>query len=674
MAGREVLLYVNKEIIEQLGSEAGAGVGDFLRCIKEGPSWIREHEVCSKAWRLYVDWKQKRDLEYPPYIAYLAFFTLAATVEGDFVPWAYYPRFWTLLGEAGEEGAPPDFYKMGRLWEDLEKWSTEDKNEDLGRFIARIRGGYAHVGRPLSQTLLSDKEREYLPLIFDEAELDPTNSSVLHFSRWILLNYGKNKLEKRTLRLLEPAQDDNIDMTNALVEFVLDELAEWDGSVPDIELPPESKPTPTQSKIPRTGLRICLEELDRVSGRITATLRIKANRPFPDNGLNFEYGGQILSCQETFPPNWSTKLMNINMQPNQPFNATTIDWSYGVTFEDKKNKWRASLKGAPVRLFLQGDRERLHGWIESQHLERNCEFIIACHRSKADDVHRWGNGCCEKFREISSHDLPSGWSLFEGRNARESCEDVGVLTLSTRFYLHLEGGIKTGRGNTYFKFAPPIIVIEGGDGSEIVTLNGRELKRENVSLPRWSLPLDATIDRPLVIEALKRNEPYPLQKRVIKLVEPELSLSFEDAPKRDSIGRIAGVSVPFARGAVVSGVDPSAFGVFPHALPTYLSHRIIFLGSRPGEIVDWPTEVLPEDWKPVWGVVKSGKDRWVVHFCGQSEPTEIAPDPNHALLDVRAVKRWKEAMWVKRKRTKAHLLSEIRTLWEKYKEVAKHAV
>jgi len=677
MAGREVLLYVNEAIINELGSEADVDIENFILCIKNGPTGIREPEVCSKAWRLYVSWKQSRELEYPPYIAYLAFFSLAATVEGDFVPWAYYPRFWKLLGETDKEGAPPDFYNMGILWEDLEKWSTEDKNEDFGRFVARIRGGYAHVGRPLSQTLLSDKERKYLPLIFDKADFDPTNlPSDAELRRKILL-FGENKLEKRTLQLLKNPYD-NIELVDALIDFVIGELVEWDGTVLAIEESSDSTPTRrTGQSTPRTGMRICIEDPDRLSGRISATLRLKTNRSFPDSGLSFAYNGQELTCKETNPPYWSTKLMNASVEPQQPFNASTLDWNIGAKFEDINNKWRASLKGALVRLFLPGVREYLPGWIEAQHLERKCNFIIACHSSKAEVVHQWGVNYCDNFMRIPAHGLPEGWSLFEGFGAREPCDGFDVLTLPDHFRFILQGGIKTGRGNAYFKFGPPVIVLEGADGSELVTLNGGELKRKNTLVPRWLLPPDAPTDTPLIIEVYKLGDQNPSRRRTIILKEPEIHLTPDDAPKRNSLGEITNnVSVPYCRGAIVFGTDSAtACNDFQKVLPTYLSKRIVFLGSKPGEIADWPKEQLPQGWSPVWALAKFGRDRWIVNFCGEPDQ-ELNPDPNFALADIRAVKRWKEAIWVMRKRIKTGplLLPVIRNLWERYKEVAKNVV
>ena len=666
MAGREVLLYVNEDTITQIGGEA-AGVEDFIQSVKTGPDWATKSDICQKALQSYRGWRIKH-LEYPPYIAYLAFFVLAATRGGDYDPKAYYPKLWNLLGEPDGSGTPLHFDHMAELWGDLEKWCTEDKHEELGRFIARIRGGMVHVGRPLSQTLLSDDERNYLHLIFSEAELDPTDTPSDAVLRRVLLNYGKDGLEKRTLKLLKGMQGNSSEMVNALIDLVLNKLVEWDGRV---DLHPTSGSNHNLSQV---GLRICLE-LNRVSGTIASTLRLKTNRPFPDNGLEFEYDGQIFSCKETVP-NWSTKLTNANTQPSRPLDAATVNWSTGARFEDKENKWRAHLKGADVRLFLPGNREGFsRAWVESQRLERDCKFVVACRDSRVADVQRWGIDCCEKFEEQSFQGLPHGWSLFEGMGAHESCEGIDVLTLSSLLRIRLQGGIKIGRGNRYLKFGPPLIVMEGGDGSERVTLNGDELKREDLSIARWHIPADAPVDCPLSIEVFK-DEPDPLQKHVIRLEEPELPISFKDVPSRDSSGRVltGDVSVPCATGAVVAGVGPPP--VLPPALPTYLSRRITFLGSRPGEIVDWPDEDLPDEWQPVWAVDKSETDKWPVHFCGQPEDAGTIPNPNHAISNLHAVKRWREAIWVKRKKTKYQktgypTLPKIRDIWNKYREVAK---
>ncbi|MBC8484513.1 MAG: hypothetical protein H8D45_00525, partial [Bacteroidetes bacterium] len=243
MTNREVLLYINDEVISQLGEPHGAGVDDFIEAVKKGPEWATKDRFCQKAWHTHNDWR-KRNLEYPPYVGYLAFFVLAAVTETDYAPHSYYPRLRKRLGEPEDAGMPAFFDRMIDLWDDLEKWSREDKHEELGRFVARIRGGWIYVGLPRSQTILSENERKHLPNMFDAAGLDPTDPPSPEIIPKMLSYYGQSILANRTRSLLESTQADDDVLKSALVELVLDELDEWDGTIPDkktIEEPPRKQ-------------------------------------------------------------------------------------------------------------------------------------------------------------------------------------------------------------------------------------------------------------------------------------------------------------------------------------------------------------------------------------------------------------------------------------------------
>jgi hypothetical protein len=61
-----------------------------------------------------TDWR-KRNLQYPPYVGYLAFYVLAAGLEGDFARHAYCPRLRTLLDEPPAVGQYPSFDRMLEL-------------------------------------------------------------------------------------------------------------------------------------------------------------------------------------------------------------------------------------------------------------------------------------------------------------------------------------------------------------------------------------------------------------------------------------------------------------------------------------------------------------------------------------------------------------------------------
>lgn len=669
MAGREVLLYATREIIMSIGEGLG-DVTDFINALKAGPIWATRVGLCQKAFQAYENWR-RRTLDYPPYVAYLVLFVLAEDTEGDFAPHAYYPRLWHLLMDPSETGMPPSFNRMRELWADLEKWSKEDKGEEIGRFTFRIRGGWDHVGLPLSQTLLSNEERNKLPFIFSEADLDPTDVPAVDTLKRAMLYYGTrlHLLGRRTLRLLE-VTDENNTLKNALLEFVLSELTEWDGTAPEIIT--SEKSVAGESK---AGLRLCLHE-DSLAKKIVSYLRFKTNRTIPDTGLTFQYPDHktILICSEA-SANWSSKL-RIKDQATarlSGFDASLVDWLKGLSIKDIEYNWHAKLKGANVRLFLLGKREGLPDWIESHHLEMQSDFLIAAHSSILDAIRNWGAQFCENFQEKNYSGLPFGWSLFYGKNAIKSCENVDVLILSDLLRTRLVGGIKTGRGNSYLKFGLPCVMLENMSGNEKVKINGVEIPRADKNIPVWELHGDFPLYEPLRIEVYG-DSADPLQTRIIKIEDPHIQTAFDDLPQRGADGNIAPPgSESYALGAKVIGASTRECAIFSTALPTHLSSRIVFLGSRPGEIKDWPGEELPLEWHPVWAVAKQGHKQWVIHFCGKSLCLEENHLPGPPLSDSRAVKRWREAIWINRKISQQPTLPNLTRLWQKYLEAAKNA-
>ena len=176
MAGRNVHLYMNKELIKEI-EQAMPEVGTFRDAVAGLPTapMTNGERVCKRAYREFRHWRQRRE-GYPPYIGYLCFFVLASGTDGDFAPHAYYPRLWALLKYEHRTGPVPGFNQMRELWDDLENWSVYDKQGELGIFQSRSVGGHVHIGYPLSQALLVEKERQALPHVFYHAGLDPSSS------------------------------------------------------------------------------------------------------------------------------------------------------------------------------------------------------------------------------------------------------------------------------------------------------------------------------------------------------------------------------------------------------------------------------------------------------------------------------------------------------------------
>jgi hypothetical protein len=105
-SGRRVYLYATRELVERIGQESGASFQDFIDCVKRGPEWARRSGLCQRVFEESNGWR-RRGLQYPPYIASLSLFVIAAGLEGDFEPNEYYGRLWKLLGLEGS-GTPKE--------------------------------------------------------------------------------------------------------------------------------------------------------------------------------------------------------------------------------------------------------------------------------------------------------------------------------------------------------------------------------------------------------------------------------------------------------------------------------------------------------------------------------------------------------------------------------------
>src|SRR5258708_3136596 len=200
MAGRQVYLYITDDVIRQLAAGLGVSPGNFFEALKTGPSGITASGICQKALHTADDWRS-RGYRFPPYLGYLSLFVVAAGAEGDFASHAYYPRLRRLLG-LPDGSMLPSFERMLTLWDDLERWSKEDKKGGLGVFVARFVGKWIHVGVPLAQSLLSVQERKDLPSIFSAAGLDPGSMLADSVLRKAVQAHGADYLRPRTLALL----------------------------------------------------------------------------------------------------------------------------------------------------------------------------------------------------------------------------------------------------------------------------------------------------------------------------------------------------------------------------------------------------------------------------------------------------------------------------------------
>lgn len=482
---RRVYLYVTASVIREIGKSSGAGMPEFLAAIWKGPPWVLDGNVCERAYHCFSRWRQ-RSLEYPPYLAYLGLFALAAG-HGDFAVNAYYPRLRKLLGETPKAGTYPAFSSMRKLWEDLENWTLRDKHGALGIFQARITSRFIHVGIPISQTILSEQERRALPSIFAAAAIDPASAPSEAVLVDALIKHGGSRLRPRTRTILEQHSQSE-DEFEALIDVVLQELAEWDGTV--IPLGEET----TRKSIFGTARLWC--EVDPISERMQLRLLCRSRHEFPEDGLSLKFVGDTeqYRCDE-FRDGWSTPLRS----EYNDFDAAQLDWCSGIRLREVNRNWRFSLNSSPVRLLVSGASGGLSGYVEAQRLTPNMPFLLLVRDDCQEVIEEWGRvGGCSGLRRIDVQSgLPRNWSAFSADCAVDDArvrDTIPVLSFPTTVQISFQGGISASP-STYYSFALPEVCVIGASSAAELFCNGESLGLCSPSALQlsWELADDAKL-------------------------------------------------------------------------------------------------------------------------------------------------------------------------------------
>lgn len=660
MAGRQVFLYVNDDLIEEIGGEGS--IPSFVGAVERGAPWIPDHlGLCQKALRTLGGWRE-RDLDFPPYIGYLGLFVLAVGVEGPFAAHAYYPRLRTLLGWPDiDAGAPPSFHRMLELWEDLEVWSNRDTAGALGFSSIRIAGEWIHVGLPKAQAVLTEQELRALPAVFAAAEFDPTAPPSDRELARALRRHGAQLLRAATLELLaSPGAEP--ELLAVLLDTVRSELEEWDGEI--------QAASGEQERRIKALARVCLR-IDKIASRATTTLRVAANAEFPPEGLALSTrdGAQHLTCRE-YLPGWSSPLRDALSE--RDLDASDSPWSEPVLLEDSEARWEVRLPPARVRIFVTGLPFDLPGYVEVRRLPANKPFLLAASPQTQQAIAQWRDSGELEIEQLNiGSGLPQGWTLYESSGARSDAavrDALPELALPAAIRLSLKGGIRSGQGATFFRFAPPAVVVDGGSGTEEVVCEGAPLTPlEQTGF--FPLPDDLPAGARITIEVRSGDEVIRRQSLFLsdefdwRLGSRFAALNkfgqVEIEPERRQDEQLA------SGASAVAGIEAAAL---PVRAATPADRRVFAIGQKVGQVRRLPAEAFPTDWEPVWLVELERRGR--ANYCGH-DLAGASPLPARVGTSVE-IALWKEVLWQRRKRITPPEHPALRSLWAAYVEAGSH--
>ena len=610
--------------------------------------------MCTKAINTFKDWRT-RNLQYPPYIAYLTLFVLAVNhgEDGDFSENDYYGRLRDILNEQSSSGMYPSFDKMTVLWDDLEKWTTDDKKEQWGEFYHDIYGKHFYVGSPYYQVVLKKEDRNNLSKIFQrmgwDSDSDPTEFEIIQAFK-TNKKFLSKRTSKRTSKRIEKGKDNFL---SALVDRTLGELKEYDeeGDTSEDNVPSEKR-----------GFIDLYMEIDNTIKTIDTYFRCRRKADLPGEKFRIRLEDQDTKEWEVlqYNSNISEKMENFNIPWDKDQNL--------LLTEDSKYKFR--YKGEKYKIFT--DAKRVSGWTSSQRYNPNKLFYLAVDKSLLDKVKQWGKKECKECQVLEGYSgLPKNWILFKIQGVEKDSikKDIPALSIDEKSRLKFEGGIRLSRGSKFFSFAPPKIRVTGKkiynlfystDHGEYKILNS-----DNDDKNSFSLPKDFPVDKRITISD-KNSEQKKAEIQINLFLSTEQLKKFPEYSqefKLNSFGILEqnefSNKVSF-QGAYVCNADSSEeYLKFPDKKFLDYNKKTYLLGELKGQITQWPNQ--PNSWVPTWMVCKYGRKLTAKYLGDNSKQNKSL-----GIFTKEEMKAWKDILYHERKRIKPE--NRYKKQWKKFLE------
>jgi hypothetical protein len=662
----EFYLSITREIITEIGKPYQRSFDDFIDALRRGPKYSNRSGICQMALDC-LKYTKKERLKYPEYVAYLALFVLAVEdTEGDLDPRAYYPRLRSLLGEDKVQPNYPSFSHMIELWEHFEYWLNKVQEGRLGIFRLQQHRDerWKHVSIPISQVLLTEKERRAIHAYFDE---NPNVWQVSNLTetavRNLLLGDCAKNLRHRTIKLLKSGESYDEDMTRILLQRLVYDLQNKrsQGAVfPSSEdyLIPQT----TQNK-----LRLCLR-IDETAEQASFGIRYHLGEDASEDDVIIKVEGmEELVYWPEYGTNWSS-LFAVH-STFQEFDATLFDWINYPIFATNSGDLELGLKSSKIRVFTSGQMEGIPNLMEISQLSTDQELYFVVHVSYLDWLNEWGRDNCSGFKLLHDFNgLPKEWQLcyakevFDYKDLQEKAPHLfSVASPEFKF----RGGLRVGKGNDFFSFAPPRVALIGNNLETEVFCNDILLEKSGLD-DLYTLPRDISCGEALRIEARCFGK---VTQRSNLFLRVDFSLRVSDA-KFDNFGDLmpAVSQVASVRGALA---EIDSLPNMPFTLPITLSQQnsIYLVGSEVGQIAKLPFDRFPIHWSPIWGVQMESSLGQAI-FCGSdiSEASLIVAD--HP--DERMLREWKELLWERRGKILPPSQPTLRKLWKKFQSEVKH--
>jgi hypothetical protein len=579
-----IYLYADKEIIERIGLENGKFHSkkvvweDFLQAVKTGlPGSPKTDDLLKKAIYTYKYWKKKpvklgeTEITYPLYIAYLVLFVLPLTdsIYSSNRSSEYYPRFEKFAQKWGlrKLNYQHESYNWNDLWKDLEHWSFQIKNMDLGVFEDRdySNKNWKYAGKALAQCLLPLKALKNLGNFFQSVGLTPKENISRSKIRHLLIHHKCKSflLQQNVTKALKVEGDEK---GETVIDIVMREYEKWQGNT-DVK---GGKNGEVSKGWTIARIYTLMEIEDGWNESVKFSYRIFSQNDFPED-LNFN---GIECIAQT--GNWSKPLI------------LKEDFFTNLQLHDDYNKWNAKLPEKSVRIFISGTRHNLNGWVETDYLIPGRRMYLLAKEEIKEDILTWQPAPDELDLLEEYEGIPEKYVLFRVCNPKKSHSSLEELTLLSELSLQLIGGLPVAR-RAWLDVLLPCVLIEGAPIDTQVFVEFKDsgkrisLSKKNEDDPIWLLPDDLPVSTEFYIKVggqSIRGDHLPYQ-----LIDHEwcpFHFSENYLPKRDRFGDlIEGEATIYATGSHVNGMKYNRQYIYNHTFTPVTNLRETFYSQNP---------------------------------------------------------------------------------------------
>ncbi len=541
-AGKNIYLYLSKEDIIEIGKSIILTPNndiiwkDFVCAIKESLfDFEYGNPIIEKAKILHEEWvnqnnnifDQKTYL-YPPYIVYLVLTVLPLTeAHESFDPRNYYDPLKEFLKDIDlpiQNIDTQNFKYLDVLWEDLFDWANNKKGGTLGVFQLHNFGNpnWVHVGKPLSQSLLSPNTLLKLPNLFNEARLTPYSNYSDEYFRQIVVYHNKSILTLKDFvyKILKDKKDTEI--IKAIIGIIKKEFHKWNGE---------------------TERKIVTEHSEKTAkGFTVAKICLQLEINYDDEKLKIS--NRLLSKNE-YPENLTFDNLQIAYEINGYSKTAFFDLESSSEFTDENNKWIARFPNSDIHLFVNAGYYQLSSsyYIETENLSIVNPMFLLCRSDLCDEIIKWGSSFnTGDFKKVEFDGVPDDLSLFWFKNPTCSNSQFEELKLFYNKSLEIKGGIKI-KGRAYLPIHPPYVDIKNSDGKETLYMeyinDGSlcNLLKDETFLDRFHFPPNIKTNIPFKIKIKDQELSSDIYLfEFVKIFLSDLVNYKYDIPSRDKFG------------------------------------------------------------------------------------------------------------------------------------------